>query len=369
MSIPVARAVQFALVGGLGLLGAMTMWPVLLPAVWAVLLAYLTFPLLRRLQSIVRSRTGAALIMTLVVCMAVLLPLTWLGMELKSDAGVFVESIPGLVKSLRDWQVPQWLRELPFVGPRIVEAFETLVREPRSLEAPLLEWVQERMRAIPAFAGKIGAVLLAAGVMVLTLFFCYRDGARWTEELRIATTRLIGPRADPFLQTARATLRGVVFGMFGTSLLQAVVAGAGYVVAGVPAPFVFAALTAIVALLPFGTAVVWAPLALLLVAQGRLVAGIGLGLWGSLVVMTIDNFVRPLLIGSAAHLHYLTVTLGVIGGSAMFGISGLLIGPLVLGLLIALWNAWLNPHGVPVPTAELQRPAPRPAPAAVERIE
>ena len=323
-------------------MGLFTVWPVVVPLSLAAILAYLSDRLFRRVLRRLPNRTGAALAMTMIMTTAVLAPLAWMALVLKSEAVAAIQAIPNLAQSLRGWQPPAWLTELPFIGERIAAAVALLLQDPKVLERPALAWVQGWVGELPGVAGMIGQAVLLTGVLIMALFFAYRDGESWMRELRVAVTRLFGASADPFLATAAMTLRAVVFGLFGTALAQGVIAGMGYYVAGVPAPLLFTVVTAVFALFPFGTTVVWGPLALWMFLQGQSWAALGLIIWGLLAVGTVDNVLRPWLISSAAPLNFFAVTVGVIGGTAMFGVAGLLIGPLTLALLGALWDAWLG---------------------------
>jgi predicted PurR-regulated permease PerM len=124
------------------------------------------------------------------------------------------------------------------------------------------------------------------------------------------------------------------------------VAGVGYWWAGLAAPLLLGAITAVVALLPFGTPFTWGPIGLWLILSGQTAAGIGLLLWGTLVVSWIDNLVRPLVISGATHIPFPLILFGVLGGLAAFGMVGLFVGPVVLAILMAVWREWLGEAGV-----------------------
>jgi len=121
-----------------------------------------------------------------------------------------------------------------------------------------------------------------------------------------------------------------------------VLAGLGYWITGVRAPVLFGALTALVALMPLGTPFVWGTLGCWLVFTGRTLEGIGLLLWGTFIVSSIDNLVRPLLISNAAHIPFLLVMFGVLGGLAAFGLIGMFVGPVIVAVMLAVWREWLE---------------------------
>ncbi len=130
-----------------------------------------------------------------------------------------------------------------------------------------------------------------------------------------------------------------------TALLQGAVAGLGYWWAGLHAPVLLGAITALVAMIPFGTPFVWGSIGTWLLIRGEVTAGIGLLLWGTLVVSWVDNLIRPLVISSATRIPFLLVMFGVLGGLAAFGLIGLFLGPVILAVLVAVWREWLEePH-------------------------
>ena len=185
-----------------------------------------------------------------------------------------------------------------------------------------------------AFLGALGTVIGFA-LMLFILFFAIRDGERIAGAVRALlpaeerdTSRLFGHLA--------AVTRALVYGTGVTALVQGALVGIGFAVLGLPSPVVFGVLAALAALVPMaGTPVVWVPAVLALAAQDRWYAAVFMLVWGGLVT-AIDNFLRPWLVAGRAHIGALTVFLGVLGGVGAFGPIGIILGPLVLALAIAL---------------------------------
>ena len=134
----------------------------------------------------------------------------------------------------------------------------------------------------------------------------------------------------------------MLFRSIATALGQGLVAGLGYWWAGLPAPVLLGAVTALIAMIPFGTPFAWGSLGVWLLVSGDTAAGIGLLLWGTLVVSWVDNLVRPLVISNATQIPFLLVMFGVLGGLAAFGLVGLFLGPVVLAVLMAVWREWIE---------------------------
>lgn len=126
------------------------------------------------------------------------------------------------------------------------------------------------------------------------------------------------------------------------ALAQGMLAGLGYAVAGVKAPVLFGAITALLVMIPMGATLVWMPLGITLTLTDQLWPGIGLLLWGFWVVSTMDNVIRPIVISGASRVPFLIVLFGVLGGLTAFGMVGLFLGPVILSVLLSVWQAWLK---------------------------
>jgi predicted PurR-regulated permease PerM len=160
-------------------------------------------------------------------------------------------------------------------------------------------------------------------------------------QVRTLLSGLLGTRADGYVEAVASTTRAVVYGILLTALVQGAVAGLGYWVAGVAAPVTLTAVTVLVALVPFGTPLVWGSVAVWLLLTGQTVAGVGLLLWGGLVVSWVDNIVRPVMLSRAGNIPFILALFGVLGGLAAFGMVGLFLGPVILAVALAVWREWL----------------------------
>jgi Ca2+-transporting ATPase len=183
---------------------------------------------------------------------------------------------------------------------------------------------------------------LKLGVVLVTVFFCFRDGKEIFNQLQQGLVRFLGKYQQVYLQAAGITVRAVVYGLVLAALGQGMMAGFGYYVAGVKAPVLFGAITALLALVPMGATLVWLPIGVMLILNDQLWPGIGLLLWGFLVVSTVDNVIRPLVISGASQVPFPVVLFGVLGGLTAFGAVGLFLGPVILAVLLSVWQAWLK---------------------------
>jgi len=180
-------------------------------------------------------------------------------------------------------------------------------------------------------------------IALFVAFFFYRDGERVRQLLHDAVARLAGPdRGTHLVATAQGAVRGVVYGLIGTAFAQAVVALLGFLIAGVPGAMLLAALTFILSLVPMGPVLVWGGAAAWLYAQGQTGWTIFMVIYGIVVISSVDNFIKPILMSRAGNLSMLLVVLGVFGGAVAFGFIGLFVGPALLAVGWSLVKAWVG---------------------------
>lgn len=356
----VARSILLGLLlGGLLLLAYMVLHLFIVPVVWALILAYVTWPLYARLRRLLRGRaTASAMLMTLLLTAAFVLPLLWLIGLLQAEFVVAYQTISGYLSD-GSQRLPDFIRQIPWIGERMQQALDSLAGDPEMLRAEALRWAQNSFGQLTELVGGVGRNAAKMGLAVLTVLFVYRDGEKLLHQVRRIMQRFVGGRSHGYLSAIGATTKAVLYGLVLTALAQGTLAGLGYWAAGIHAPALLGALTALVALIPFGTPFVWGGLGVWLLATGQTVAGIGLLLWGGLVVSWVDNLIRPLVISSASQIPFLLVMFGVLGGLAAFGLVGLFVGPVIMAVLMAVWREWLEEQaqGPALPT-ERAREAP-----------
>jgi len=188
---------------------------------------------------------------------------------------------------------------------------------------------------------------IANGVVefALALFFAwffFVHGEAIARKLSAVSQRLGGARAQRVLTITGATVRGTVYGLLGTAIVQGILTTFGLWVCGVPRPVLLGAIAGIISVLPVGAPLVWIPAALWLLANGDTVYGIGLALWGGLVISSADNVIRPWFIARGADLPFLLTILGVLGGVIAFGFLGIFLGPVLLAVGFTVINEWLS---------------------------
>jgi predicted PurR-regulated permease PerM len=211
-----------------------------------------------------------------------------------------------------------------------------------------LEWAKSW---ILAFGIAIGQGLMQIALSLLLTFFILRDGVALADRLAASARRISGERGIQLLQVAGGTVRGVVYGILGTALAQGLMAGIGFLIAGVPGAALLGLLTFFVSVLPMGPPLVWIPAAIWLFNRGSSGWGIFMIIWG-MGVSTIDNVIKPLIISRGSHMPFILIFLGVLGGALTFGLIGVFIGPTLLAVAFRLVEEWSRAQALRAPSEE-----------------
>ena len=345
------RIILAVLLGGLLLLAYAVLHLFLVPVAWAAIMAYTTWPLHSRLRRALGGRgTLSAVLMSLLLTATFVLPLLWLITMLRVElVSAYAAVAAYLAQGPRP--LPDVVAAVPWLGDWLQQSLDQLSRNPEALRQQIGEWVQMQTDKLLHLLGGVGRNAAKFGLALVTVLFLFRDGETLLAQFRQVLHRFVGARTEGYLGAVGATTKAVVYGLVLAALAQGALAGLGYWAAGVNAPVLLAALTALVALIPFGTPFVWGSIGVWLLLTGQTAAGVGLLLWGMLVVSWVDNLLRPLVISSASRVPFLLVMFGVLGGVAAFGLIGLFVGPVILAVMMAVWREWLGQQA-PVHGAE-----------------
>jgi predicted PurR-regulated permease PerM len=340
------RLLVAGLILGILLLTFSVLQPFIVPLIWGAILAYVAWPLHLRLLKVCRGRvTVASLVTTLIVSLAIVVPLVWIILMLRVEAMAGYTQVQAFLASKP--QLAPVLRDLPGIGPWIEEMLRQLSADPTAIRQQFLLLMEESSLEVTRLIGGVGRNAAKLFFAVLSMFFLLRDGPRLMREARAILEGILGPTVRDYLDAVGATTQAVVYALILGALAQGAVAGIGYAIFGVKAPVLLGAVTALIALVPFGAPVVWGSLSIWLLLTGYVWQGTGLLLWGVLLVSWMDNIVRPLVISNATRMPFLLVVFGVLGGVLAFGLVGLFIGPVLLAVSLAIWREWLEQHQQP----------------------
>jgi predicted PurR-regulated permease PerM len=316
-----------------------------LPALaWAGVLAIALWPLYRLVaRALPGGEEGilASLLVTLLIGLIFTAPFVYVVIEGARETRIVVHFLGEAQRN--GIPVPDWIAQLPLVGRMMAEWWLANLSDPNAAQE-LLGHLDTRSLAASArqYGAEIAHRLIIFGFTLLTLFFLFRGGALFTRQLIRLSDRLLGPDGERIgrhmVQAVLATVNGLVL----VGLGEGVLLGIAYIVAGLPHPVSMAALTGVLAVIPFGAPVAFSAAALYLVGMGSTIAGVAVFCFGIIVVFVADHAVRPVIIGGAARLPFLWVLLGILGGLETFGIVGLFLGPAVMAALISLWRDWTD---------------------------
>ncbi len=314
----------------------------LLSLVWAFILAFVSWPLYKWLDKrLNNNKLASASIMSLFVSTIIFLLIYWLAVLLQDELkSAYYSFIPALSRG--EYRLPKEVLNIPGIGHSLQEWLDRFQMDKSGLALQTIGWLKQWLGNFASFLGNLGHYALKLGVVLVTLFFCYRDGEEAIVQLHRGILQFLGKHQDIYLQAAGHTTRAVVYGLVLAALAQGLLAGIGYYVAGVQAPVLFGAITALLAMVPMGATLVWVPIGLALIVSGQVWAGVGLLVWGVTGVSTVDNVIKPLVISGASKVPFLIVMFGVLGGLSAFGAIGIFLGPVILAVMLAVWQAWLE---------------------------
>lgn len=311
----------------LALASLFIIWPFLTGTIFALVVGFLLQRPYRRLTRMVRYPWLSALLLTLAVIVAVVLPLVIIGWELVQEGRALLASggaggyADGIVATLARFGVE-----------------EAQARNLIADGATALGNVA-KTGAISTLGALVG-LLANIGIFVFLLYYVLAGGERLAGTVRRAMP-LEPARRDHLLETMGQRVRALFLGTFLVSLIQGVVAGVGWWFLGFPSPVFWGFVMTILAVIPaVGPALVMVPAGIVALVQGDTFAGVGILVWGVVVVGLIDNFTRPYIVGRSTDVHPGVVLLGTLGGLAVFGATGFIIGPLLLSMVPPLLQEW-----------------------------
>ena len=318
--------------------------PFLGAVIFAGILCFSTWPIYIRLRQRVGGRSWvAALLLVGILLVALALPVALSAQSLVAHSGHVVELFRGFLDNRSTFELPEFIRNIPAVGPWLDDYVHQLTQGEGELAA-LVHRLSDPVKSFMLAIGQgVGAGLVQVLSALFIAFFLYRDGEEVQRMLQGLLHRLAGPeRGGILLETAQNAVRGVVYGLIGTAVVQAAVALVGFLIAGVPGAFLLGALTFVLSLVPLGPPLIWGGAAAWLYFKDETGWAIFMVVYGILIISSVDNVIKPILMSRAGNLSMLLVVLGVFGGAIAFGFVGLFIGPALLALAWNLVKTWLQ---------------------------
>ncbi len=314
--------------------------------IYSALIAVVFYPLHRLLLRLFKGhRSFTAFVSTALVLLICLAPLALFTIFIAQEAVDTYDFVEEQVSAV-DWENIRGTRDLPWIGEALSDwsqkyGFKDFVRE---VDVDLFQLAQDTGEAVSNFifnqgAGivkSLGDTAVSVFILLLTVFFFFRDGdhvAAFIKKMSPLPMKYENEIEDKLKETTY----GIVVGNFGTAFLQGLAGGIGFWIAGVEHVVFWATIMAFASLIPYiGASIIWVPVAAVLIFQGNIVWSVFLVLWGLVVVSSVDNIARPYLIGSSTKMHPLATFLVVLGGIFVFGLKGIIFGPLILSLAVTM---------------------------------
>jgi len=300
-------------------------WPFISTLVVSAMIAVILFPLYSWIQDKIGSNGLSAFISILILSIFILVPLFFLASEVVKESRILYEY---------NIAHPEYLS----IASSKISALFSRIFDGANMNignyvGQFANWISTHLSSI--FSGTL-STLFNVVVGVFALFYFLRDGNRFRDAM-IRLSPLPDNYEKEILERMKKVINGVVRGAFAMALIQGIFTGIGFAIFGIPHPVLWGSLAAIAALIPgFGTSLVTIPAVIYLFATNDTNNAIGLAIWAAVAVGMIDNILGPVIIGRGAKIHPLFILFSVLGGIAVFGFTGFLLGPLIVGLMITL---------------------------------
>jgi predicted PurR-regulated permease PerM len=310
--------------------------PFLTPIVTAALLAIAIYPLYRGMTRRIPNRSAAALLATLLVLVALLLPTVLIVDRVAQEtAGLYrylneQQSIEGGWRAYIEHTLDPPLAWVSArTGMSTEQLRKTALERLQAFSTRLLNWAQ-------SLVVNVGATIVDTVIMLLTLFFLLRDGERI--RIRIGSLLPIEPhRYEQLIDTVAASIAANMYGVVAVAAAQGTLGAIGYTIAGLPSVILWSVATSLFSMIPLaGAASVWVVASIYLLAVGDWGRAIFMAAWGAGVISTADNIVRPLVLSGRVNMHTLLIFFSLLGGVRAFGIIGLFTGPIIVSVAVAL---------------------------------
>lgn len=318
--------------------------PFLPDFIWALIISMTFYPVYARVFRLLGQRANlSALVLTGVVLIVLILPGFFILMNLTQEAKSLYETFTSTPMD----QKTQWLIE-KYRALQLQDLLERWGVEPEHAENVLRDSITQGLRNVSkVMVDKVSNLLKNFAVftlhilfLIVAIFFFFRDGARYARFL-IQLLPLESHHQELVVSTFSRTVSAVMRGMFVTALVQGILAGAGFAVAGLPVPILLGLLTFITSFIPFlGAASVWVSASVWLFVNGQLLWAVGLALYGVLIISSSDNIIKPLLIGEGTKLPVFMLFFTILGGLKLYGFLGIFLGPIILSLGMAFLSIY-----------------------------
>jgi predicted PurR-regulated permease PerM len=316
------------------------LYPFFVAIIGAIVLAVITQSPYNWLASKIRHRSTAATIAVILVVLAVIVPGYFLAQNIGKQA-------LNVIGALRDDATQQRFSEYIGSHPALASRIEIISNsiDPGHAAQTTATYVGSKLGGV---LGNSFRAITQIVVMVFILFFLFRDRDQALAFLR-SLLPLREAESHELLERLGDTIYATALGRLAVAGVQGILAGLAFWVLGVPGVILWAFSTAVFAMIPaFGAFLVWGPIAIYLGISGHWGKALLLAIWGGVIVSTIDNFLYPILVGTRLRSHTATILISILGGIAVFGITGVILGPVTFTIAATLLEFWRNRTHEPI---------------------
>lgn len=300
---------------------------------WAAVLVIVFYPIHRRIAAKTKQPSLSAFLSCILVIVTILGPVALVTIAVLNELSNALQNVNATIAYLFDPNSPVTGRLLQWLS-RYVDVTQL------GTEEYLLDQLKNRTGMIAGqtlgFLGGVLGILVQVFFVIFTMYYLFRDGDKVFNVIRNSLP-LEDDQADAVMKRTRDVIGASVYGVFVIAMIQGTLGGLAFWALGLPSPLVWGVVMTFLSMIPMvGAFIVWIPAAIYLAASGQWVKSVLLVAWGSLVIGTIDNLLRPKLVGGRTRLHELLIFFAVLGGLHVFGVLGLVLGPVVLAIALAL---------------------------------
>jgi len=300
---------------------------------WAAVLVIVFYPVHRRLVQRTKRPSLSALLSCVLVILTILVPVSLVTIAVVNELAGAIQNVQVAINYVLDPNSPMTGRFLNWASRYIdverLRSGEYLAQQLGGISGGLAG------RTLGVIGGLIGAIVQMVFV-IFTMYYLFRDGDRIFETIKDSLP-LNNNQALAIMERTKEVVGASVYGVLAIGVIQGTLGGLAFWILGVPSAIVWGVVMTFLSMIPMlGSFLVWVPAAIYLALTGHYVKAILLVLWGTLVIGMIDNFLRPVLVGGRTRLHELLIFFAVLGGLQVFGVLGIVLGPVVLALAMSL---------------------------------
>jgi len=319
----IKKGISMALLLFLAIAAFIIIRPIFISILWGLLLAYIFYPLYKKTLSYVKEKNISALIVCLLILLIIFIPLWFL--------------IPVILK--QTFQAYSYLQQANIFEPvrNLFPSFSGSDQISREFVIAINSFITNSastiLNSLGNFLSNILLIIFQFVIVLFVFFFGLRDG-----EKLISFASKISPLPSKmqkeFLNKFKAITSSVIYGQIIVGIFQGIFTGIGLFIFKSPSPLLFSVLATFVGIIPvIGPWLIWFPISVYLLLSGNTFGGIGLMIYGLLVVSWVDTLIRPIIVSKSSKVSSPIVLIGMVGGLFVFGIIGLIIGPLILSYL------------------------------------